>query len=80
MIRGSNAKMINCTVRSNFGFNGSHGGGMYCRNSLLEITNCTIHDNSAIGTRCILRTQLQYGAAKLSDISKYGGNRRRSNG
>ena len=49
LIRGSNAKIINCVVRNNSGYYNSAGGGIYSSNSNARITNCEIYDNKTTG-------------------------------
>lgn len=49
LIRGSNAKIIDCIVRNNSGYYNSAGGGIYSSNSSAKIMNCEIYENKTIG-------------------------------
>jgi hypothetical protein len=49
MIKGSNAKIIDCVVRNNSGYYNSAGGGIFSSNSSVKIMNCEIYDNKTIG-------------------------------
>jgi len=49
LIRGADARIINCEIRENSGYYNSYGGGLYCRNSTAVVTGCDISSNSATG-------------------------------
>ena len=46
LIRGSDAKIVNCTIKKNVGYYNSHGAGVYCWQSKALLTNCDISFNS----------------------------------
>jgi len=50
MMRDSVVEMINCQIRDNMGYRDSLGGGVYCWQSRVTMTGCTIASNSATGT------------------------------
>ena len=49
LIRGSDAKIVNCTINSNVGYYNSYGAGVYCRQSGALLVNCDISFNRARG-------------------------------
>jgi len=49
LIRGSDANIINCTIKNNVGYHNSQGAGVYCRQSRALLANCDISFNSATG-------------------------------
>jgi len=49
LIRGSDAKIINCTIKNNSGLANSRGAGVYCWQSRALLANCDIFFNSAQG-------------------------------
>jgi len=49
LIRGSDARIINCIIRNNSGYYNSFGGGIYIRSSSAGIVGCDISSNTAEG-------------------------------
>ena len=49
LIRGSDAKIVNCTINRNVGYYNSYGAGVYCRQSGALLVNCDISFNRARG-------------------------------
>ena len=49
LIRGSDAKIVNCTINRNVGYYNSHGAGVYCRQSGALLANSDISFNNARG-------------------------------
>ena len=49
LIRGSNAKIVNCTINRNIGYYNSHGAGVYCWQSRALLANSDISFNNAQG-------------------------------
>jgi len=49
LIRGSDAKIVNCTVNRNVGYYNSYGAGVYCWQSRALLANCDISFNNAQG-------------------------------
>jgi len=49
LIRGSNARIVNCTINRNTGSDNSVGGGVYCFQSSLTLAGCDISFNRAQG-------------------------------
>ncbi len=49
LIRSSDAKIINCTIKENIGYQNSLGAGVYCWQSTALLANCDISSNSAQG-------------------------------
>ncbi len=49
LIRGSDAKIVNCTINRNVGYYNSYGAGVYCRQSGALLANCDISFNRALG-------------------------------
>ncbi len=49
LIRGSDAKIVHCTINRNFGYYNSYGAGVYCRQSGALLANCDISFNNAQG-------------------------------
>ena len=49
LIRGSDAKIVNCTINGNAGYYNSYGAGVYCRQSGALLANCDISFNRAQG-------------------------------
>ena len=49
LIKGSDARIVNCTINRNTGSDNSVGGGVYCLQSRLVMAGCDISFNSAQG-------------------------------
>jgi len=49
LIKGSNARIVNCTIKRNTGSNNSVAGGVYCLQSRLKMAGCDISFNNAQG-------------------------------
>lgn len=49
LVRGCDARITDCIIRNNSGFDNSRGGGLYCRHSSAVISRCDISFNSAPG-------------------------------
>jgi len=49
LIRGSDARIVNCTINRNVGYYNSHGAGVYCWQSGALLANCDISFNNAQG-------------------------------
>jgi hypothetical protein len=49
LIRGSDAKIVNCTINWNVGYYNSYGAGVYCWQSGALLANCDISFNRALG-------------------------------
>jgi hypothetical protein len=49
LIRGSDAEIINCTIKRNVGYHNSCGAGVYCSQSRVLLANCDISSNNAQG-------------------------------
>jgi hypothetical protein len=49
LTKGSNARIINCIIERNIGFDKSFGAGVYCWQSRLMLASCDISFNSAQG-------------------------------
>lgn len=49
LIKGSDARIVNCTINRNTGSDNSVGGGVYCLQSRLMMAGCDISFNSAQG-------------------------------
>lgn len=49
LIRGSDAKIVNCTINRNTGYYNSQGAGIYCWQSRALLANCDISFNNARG-------------------------------
>jgi hypothetical protein len=50
LIRGSDAEIINCKIKSNVGYRNGCGAGVYCWKSEALLANCDISFNSAQGS------------------------------
>ncbi|MBN2314078.1 MAG: right-handed parallel beta-helix repeat-containing protein [Sedimentisphaerales bacterium] len=69
IIRDSDVTMINCTIKNNMGYDESLGGGVYCWQSTVTMTGCTIASNSATVTRTLKGGGL-YAGGSTSSISE----------
>jgi len=49
LIKGSDARIVNCTINRNIGYDKSFGAGVYCWQSRLMLAGCDISFNSAQG-------------------------------
>jgi len=49
LIKGSDARIVDCTINRNTGSNNSVGGGVYCFQSRLMLSGCDISFNNAQG-------------------------------
>jgi len=49
LIRGSDARIVNCKINRNVGYYNSHGAGVYCWQSGALLANCDISFNNAQG-------------------------------